>query len=391
MLTDIICRNAQSTGKIYRLHDAAGLYLEVSVAGGKAWRFKYVKDKKEKRLSLGHYPNVSLKEARLARDKAKILLSEGGDPVIAKKLQRPVSNHHFEVVAREWFARNKDRWADNTAEMIITRLESHIFPVLGNIPITQITTPFFFEHIKNLEKTGKHEVVKRVLRYCSRVFQYANIIGVMEHNPAINIRGALQFVPHGHYATITSDELPEFIRVLDSNSARLYQPTIYGLKLLMHTFVRTSELIKATWDEFDLENATWNIPAHRMKMRLAHVVPLSRQVLRILEELKKYDKGHGWILPSYVRGKNHISDNTLLFGIRRMGYGGRMTGHGFRALAMTTLKEKIGYRHEVIDRQLAHKEPNSVIRAYDRAQFIDERRVMMQAWSDYLDAAVLKA
>jgi integrase len=207
----------------------------------------------------------------------------------------------------------------------------------------------------------------------------------MVRNPVPDLRGALRPTKHRHYAALDTKELPEFLRVLDTNNVRLYAQTRYAIRMLMLTFVRTSELIKSKWPEFDLGNAEWIVPAERMKMKRAHIVPLSKQAVSMLLELRELNGKREYVFASEARPRQHMSNNTVLFALKRLGYKGRMTGHGFRALAMTAIKEKLGYRHEVVDRQLAHAPASKVEAAYDRAKFLDERKVMMQDWADYLD------
>lgn len=252
------------------------------------------------------------------------------------------------------------------------------------MPLRDITPPVLLGIIRKIERRGAVETAKRMLQDCGAIFTYAVATGCADTNPAWGLHKVLKAQKKTHYAALTVEELPGLIMAMDSNTARLYPQTIRAMRLLMLTFVRTGELIQATWDEIAWETARWNIPAERMKMRRSHIVPLSRQALEVLEEQRAQtgDQGHIW--PSVVRPAQHMSNNTILGALKRMGYQGRMTGHGFRALAMTAIKEKLGYRHEVVDRQLAHAPRSKIDAAYDRAQFIDERTKMMQDWADYL-------
>jgi len=381
--------NAKLKKKLYRLFDGHGLYLEVTPSGGKYWRLKYRFDHKEKRITFGPYPQISLLEAREMREAARKKVALGIDPIEDKKDQRRIAalgaENTFETVAREWHKLNKDSWHDIYGGHILHRLEMDIFPRIGKLPIAKIKPLHILDALRLIEKRGAGEVARRTLQYCSQVFRYAIITERAERNPAHDLKGALKPIKHGHYAAIGIDEMPDFLRALDRNDARLFPQTRDAVRLLMLTFVRTGELIGAKWGEFDLDNAAWNIPAERMKMRRPHFVPLSRQVLDILKEQHKLTSNWDWVFPNQAHPKKHMSNNTVLGAIERLGYKGRMTGHGFRALAMSTIKEKLGYRHEVIDRQLAHVPANKVDAAYDRAQFLDERRVMMQKWADYID------
>ncbi|MGB9153645.1 MAG: integrase arm-type DNA-binding domain-containing protein [Alphaproteobacteria bacterium] len=381
--------NAKPKKKIFYMFDGNGLYLQVSPQGGKYWRFKYRFDNKEQRIAFGVYPDVSLQEAREKREKARKQVAAGINPIADKKDQRRMAaisaENTFETIAREWHELNKDNWHAIYRGHIIHRLEMDIFPQIGKMPITSIKPLHILDALRLIEKRGAEEVARRTLQYCSQVFRYAIITERAERNPALDLRGALRPMKHGHYAAIEINEMPDFLQALSRNDARLFPQTRDAVQLLMLTFVRTGELIGAKWKEFDLEKAEWNIPAERMKMRRPHFVPLSRQVLDILKEQYKVTGQWDWVFPNQSHPKKHMSNNTVLGAIARLGYKGRMTGHGFRALAMSTIKEKLGYRHEVIDRQLAHAPRNKVDAAYDRAQFLDERRVMMQKWADYLD------
>lgn len=390
MLTIIAVRNAKPKEKLYRLYDERGLYLEVMPNGSKYWRLKYRFNGKEKRLALGVYPEVSLAEARDKRDAARKLVAEGTDPSFAKKEEKRQrvlrSIHTFEAVARTWHKDHQVLWAPQYSANIIRRLELDVFPQIGNRPIAEITPLELLEAIKKIEKRGAYEVARRCLRLCGQIYKYAIPNGLAERNLAADLTGALTPYKKTHFAALDIKELPGFLQALERNDARLYQQTRNAVRLLMLTFTRTRELIEATWDEFDLEEAIWEIPAERMKMRKPHIVPLSKQAVEILQAQKELAGKWKWVFPNQVRPVNSMSNNTVLFAIGRLGYKGKMTGHGFRALAMTTIKEKLGYRHEVVDRQLAHAHRNAVDAAYDRAQFLDERKKMMQEWANYIDA-----
>lgn len=391
-LNDLACKKAKATEKPYKLSDAQGLYLHIMPNGGKHWRMKYRFAGKEKLLSFGPYPLISLSEARQRRDEAKKLLLEGIDPSQAKKdanLQNRLNAATtFEAVALEWHSTNLDRWSPSHGKTLIHRLSTDIFPEIGQRPISDITPPELLDVIRKIERRGAHEVAHRAIQICGQVFRYGIVTGRTERNPAADLRGALRPVKKGHYAALEIDDIPQFLQALERNDARLYQHTRMAMKLLMLTFVRTSELIGAQWSEFNFAKKEWIIPAERMKMRRAHIVPLSKQALEILTELRTLSGNRDYILPSQVNPRKHMSNNTILKALERMGYKHRMTGHGFRALAMSSIKERLGYRHEVVDRQLAHAPANKIDAAYDRAQFLDERKIMMQEWADYLDRAL---
>jgi integrase len=390
MLTIIAARNAKPKEKLYRMFDEKGLYLEILPSGAKYWRMKYRYNGKDKRIAFGVFPEISLAEARDKRDKARKIVSDGIDPAFARKeerRQRILRSHNtFESVARAWHASHAVHWSPYYSAIVLHRLETDIFPYIGNRPAAEISPLELLEAIKRIEKRGAHELARRSLRVCGQIYKYAIPNGLAERNPAMDLSAALAPHKKTHFAALDIKELPGFLQALECNDARLYQQTRNAVRLLMLTFTRTTELIEATWDEFDLENGVWEIPAARMKMRKAHIVPLSKQAIKILEDQKIMAGKWKWVFPNQVRPRTAMSNNTILFAISRLGYKGRMTGHGFRALAMTAIKEKLGYRHEVVDRQLAHAPRNSVDSAYDRAQFLDERKKMMQEWSDYIDA-----
>lgn len=389
-LTDTTCKNAKPAEKPRKLSDGHGMYLEVMPNGSKYWRLKYRFAGKEKRLAIGVYPQVSLKEAREKRETARKLLAEGIDPNQAKRVAKAKSRisaeNTFEAIAREWHDNQKSGWSENHAQTVLARLEQDIFPELGRYPITDIDAPTLLSTIRRIEARGAHEIARRQVQVCGQVFRYGIQTGRADRDPSHDLRGALKPVKKSHYAALDSRELPGFLQELEQNNARLYMQTRHAVKLLLYTFVRTSELINAKWDEFDLEGRQWTIPAQRMKMRKEHIVPLSKQAVALLKELQEMNGHRAHVFPNQVTPRKSMSNNTILKAIERMGYKGRTTGHGFRALAMTTIKEQLQYRHEVIDRQLAHAPRNKVDAAYDRAAFLNERRKMMQEWADYVDA-----
>ncbi len=394
-LSAIQCRNAKPAVKPYKLTDGNGLYLEVMPTGSKYWRMQYRYEGKRPRLSFGVYPEVGLAEARDRRDLNRRLLRDGVNPAVhhrqEKRRRKLAAADTFELLAREWHTTNLSQWTPAHGRDIIQRFEKDIFREIGNEPINSLQAPDIIEVIRRIEARGAGELARRALQNIGRVYRYAIVTGRAETDPTYRMSEALKPQLKTHYAALESEELPNFVRALRANRARLFIHTLYATELLLLTFVRTGELIKATWDEFDLDEAEWRIPAKRMKMRRDHIVPLSRQVIERLKELQSVSAGRLYVFPHYSDPQKHLSNNTILKAIERLGYKGRTTGHGFRALAMSTIKEKLGYRHEVIDRQLAHQPHSKVDRAYDRAQFLDERRVMMQEWADYINACAAKS
>jgi len=264
-------------------------------------------------------------------------------------------------------------------------LEKDVFPIIGKYPIKLITHKMLLDLAHSVKERGANELAKRIIQMSVHIFRYAIVTGRADKNIAEDLKGMVKSEPKSHFAAIESKELPEFISDLRNHKAKLNRQTYLAVNFMMLTFVRTSEMIKAEWSEFDFENKIWLIPAKRMKMNKDHIVPLSRQSIKILEELREIHHHPKYVFPSRINRDNHMSNNTVLMAIKRMGYEGRMTGHGFRALAMSTIMEKLGYRHEVPDAQLAHAKKGDVARAYDRAKFLEERTVMMQKWADYLD------
>jgi len=397
-LSDLACRYAKPQDRPYKMYDSAGLFLEVRPTGKCFWRFKYRLHDKEKVLTIGKYPSTSLVKAREKRDVALEKLDNGIDPAAEKKKDRLLAKYKavqtFERVARQWHEEYKERWSKRHGETMLTRLQNHVFPYLGNMPMTEIKPPIIYACVKRIEDRKNSEMAKRVLQIIGQVFRYAVLTGRAEDDLTRNLRGGLKPYEKGHFAAISIDELPAFLEKLNKNEVRLYRQTYLAMKLMLLTFVRTSELIQARWSEFDFENAVWNIPAERMKMRRPHSVPLSSQSIAILRELEALTKRPqdakcdlpDFVFPSVTKRGKCMSNCTLLMALRRLKYNNRMTGHGFRALAMSSIKERLGYRHEVVDRQLAHYPRNKLDRAYDRAEYLPERTIMMQQWGDYIES-----
>ncbi|MGJ1334185.1 tyrosine-type recombinase/integrase [Sphingobacterium siyangense] len=396
-LSDLACRKAMPESKPYRLYDTNGLYLEVLPTGKRVWRLKYRIYAKDKTFTLGHYPELGLVQAREQRDSQKEAISLGNDPSAQKQEHKRLATFKaaqtFEAVAREWHTRNFDTWTEKHAGHIIRRLEQNVFKSFGSKPIAEVNIQDTLACLQKVEDRGCIHMAKRIKQIIGQVLRYAVVTGRADRDFTPDLRGALKRYRPGHFATIESEELPALIQTIEQNKPRLFRQTIIAIKLLMLTFVRTNELINATWQEFDLEKRIWRIPAERMKMRKEHIVPLSHQVMVLLSELQELfgNRPERPILPSVIRRTVPISNNTILSALDSLGYKYKMTGHGFRALAMTTIKENMSYRHEVIDRQLAHAHKNKIQAAYDRAQFLKERTQMMQDWADYIDRVVLSA
>lgn len=371
-----------------------GLYLELHKNGQKYWRLKYRFNGKEKRLALGVFDTVSITEAKEKRDEAKKLIAQGKDPLQERKKDKATaqqnSENTFEAIALEWYENRKDRWKPRYADEVFKRLKEDIFPEIGSYPIKEIEPPLLLQTIRKIESRGAYDLAKRQLQKCGEIFRYGIATGRAVRDPSNDIKEALKPVKKEHFSALDPEELPEFLKDLGQNKARLYPTTINAMKLMLLCFVRTKELIEATWDEIDFDRKLWVIPAERMKMGKEHIVPLADQAIEILKEQKEIAGKWPHLFPSPNKPRQSISNNTILVALKRMGYQGRMTGHGFRALAMSTIKQELGYRHEVVDRQLAHVPKSKIDRAYDRARFLDERKVMMQEWADYIDELARK-
>lgn len=384
-LSHTAVRNAKPKPKPYKMSDGEGLFLLVTPSGSKYWRLKYFFAAKEKLLALGVYPDVSLADARERRAQARKELAAGRDPGEVKKEEKRllIQKHEntFEVVAREWHQNRLPKWTPSHATRTLKRLELHVFPRLGTKPIADITSQEVLSVMRRIEPRGA-DITHRMLQVCGQIFAYAVITDRATTNPAAMLRGALKPLVKKNRAYIKPNELPEFLKHLDGYEGALQ--TKLAMKFLMLTFVRTGELRGAEWNEIDWDKAEWRIPAERMKMRESHIVPLSRQAMAILRELRDLT-GHGhYVFPNQHKPAGHMSENTILYALYRMGYHSRATGHGFRSTASTILNEH-GFRPDVIERQLAHCERNQVRAAYNHAQYLPERREMMQWWANYID------
>ncbi len=388
-LSDTAIRNAKPGDKAKKMFDGGGLYLEVAPSGGKWWRLKYRFDGKEKRLSLGVYPDVSLKDARDRRDEARKLLANEIDPSENRKAKKAAkverAANSFEVVAREWFSKHEPNWSANHANRIIRRLERDIFPWFGGKAIADITTPQLLEAVQRIEQRGALETAHRALGNCGQVFRYAVATGRAERDPSGDLRGALPPVKGTHFASITEPkQVAGVLRALDGYEGTL--PVRCALRLAPLVFVRPGELRHAQWEDIDLDNAEWRYMV--TKTNTQHIVPLSNQAIEILQELKPLTENGRYVFPSArnPEGDKPMSDNAILAAMRRMGISKEeMSGHGFRAMARTILDEVLGFRPDYIEHQLAHavRDPNG--RAYNRTAHLPERRKMMQEWANYLD------
>lgn len=391
-LTDTRIRNTKPKPKLYKLSDGGGMYLLVSPDGGRYWRLDYRFAGKRRTLALGVYPTVTLSEARVHREEARAALAKDIDPSVVKKVaQRAVrlsGENTFEAVAREWIANQRGRLSPAYCASLLARLEADIFPQIGSRPIADINAPELLDALRKVEKRGAIETAKRLRQYCGQAFRYAIVTGRAKYDPSADLKGAL-ISPgrsRGHRA-MPLDEVPNFVKSLSAYDGE--PRTRLALRLVVLTFARTTELRAARWSEFEgLEGnePVWRVPAERMKMKREHIVPLAPQAVAAIRELRSVSGSEHspFLFPSPSR-EGYMSNNTMLFAMYRMGYHGRATVHGFRAMASTALNE-MGFRPDVVERQLAHQEQNAVRAAYNRAEYLRERRSMMVHWAGYLEA-----
>lgn len=398
MLTDLDCRNASCPPdlKRKRLTDGGGLYLEVSPSGSKRWFWKFYPDGKESRLALGSYPEVSLKAARLARDDAKIVRRSGKNPVQQRKVERIINSvakgAGFEVVAREFHKTKAGGWSSRYGERWIERMEKDLFPVLGSLALPDISAPILLEALRKVEKRGAIETAHTLRQTAGQVFRYGIQTGRCERNPASDLQGALRPIVVKHMAAVLEPaKAGELMRSIDAYAGQPVTRAALSLSALL--FQRPGNIRAMEWAEIDEDTALWTIPAAKMKRSVhgknngrPHLVPLAPQALAILAEIKPLTGVGQFVFPSLLGGKRCMSENTIRTALRRMGYSNEdMTPHGFRAMARTLIVERLpGVSPDVIEAQLAHGKSGPLGMAYDRAEFMDQRRQMMVAWADYL-------
>ncbi|MGX5793473.1 tyrosine-type recombinase/integrase [Pseudomonas sp. E2-15] len=385
-LSDTTIRTAKPRDKLYRLTDANGLCLEVTTTGSKLWRYRYRFNGGAKMLALGAYPAVTLLKARQLRDGARQLLIEGIDPgerkKTAKQAQR-VEGLTFEKLAREWFAYNAPRWAESTTYKAKLYLENDLIPGIGSRSVKTITRPDLVELVRKVEARGTLNAAGKIRQWLHQIFRYGLAKGVVDANPATDL-SVVAAPPKAarHHPHVTFAELPELL--VKSEAANIHSLTRHAIRLLTLTAVRPGELRQAPWAEFDLERATWTIPAERMKARRPHIVPLPRQAVAILRQLQEVTGRYALVFAG-ANPDRPMSENTVNKALRVMGYEGRQTGHGFRHLLSTELNGR-GYNKDWIERQLAHGDSDEIRGTYNHAAYVQQRREMMQAWADSIDA-----
>ncbi|OOG51259.1 integrase arm-type DNA-binding domain-containing protein [Rhodanobacter sp. C01] len=388
-LTDAKIRNTKPGPKPIKLADSGGLYLEVRTTGAKLWRFRYRIAGRENVFAIGEYPIIALAEARTEHSKARVLVKQGVHPSHNRQAER-LSNHKanantFEAVAREWISKKAPRWTPYYLRQVERFLETDVFPYVGRLPIRSVTAAHLLEIIRRIEERGAATVALLVRQWSSAIFRYAVATLRADGDPAAALKGAIHRPKVEHHKPLSRSQIADFTKALEKYGG--YRTTVIALRLMLLTFVRTVELRKAEWSEFDLDNAEWRIPAERMKMREPHIVPLSKHAVSLLQELHTYTGGRGSLFPNYRRPKECMTATTLNRALERMGFNGKdsigFSAHGFRATASTILNE-MGYRPDVIERQLAHAERDKIRASYNHAEYMDERKAMMQEWADFL-------
>lgn len=391
-LTDLEIRRAKPADKPYTKNDGNGLSLLIDPNGSKGWRFRYRFDGKPKMLSLGIYPTISLTVARQKRDEAKKLIASGINPSNVRKEEKLARqgriDNTFERIAREWYEKRVDRWSESYGEEMMTTFEADVFPFIGHRPIAEIKPMELLEVLSKLDVRGATEKLRKVRQRCGEVWRYAIVTGRAEYNPAPDLASA--FSPHKkeHYAFLKDEELPDFFKALDAYSGSLVVKLAMRLQVL--TGLRPGELRQGEWEEIDFDKCLWEIPASRMKKRRPHCVPLPKQAIAFLEQLKPITGRYVHIFPGRIHHSKPMSEMAMTVLIRRIGYAGRVTGHGFRHTMSTILHEQ-GFNTAWIETQLAHVDKNSIRGTYNHAQYIDGRREMLQWYADYLDELAKKA
>lgn len=386
MLTDTQIRNAKPENKPIKLTDGGGLYLEVTPAGGKHWRYRFRIDGKENIFVIGEYPAIKAAAARQLRDEARALVKQGINPTQNRKVKKlEVQYEHaqtFQSVADEWFAEQSGPWSDGYRQSVRRILDRDLIPHLGKLPIKSITTPMVHQVIKRVEGRGAATQAILARQIAAKVFKLAILTSRADYDIAEPLKGQIARRRVVHHQHLERGDIGDFLRKLEDYTG--HRQTVIALRLLLMTAVRPGEMCSASWSEFDLDRSEWRIPAARMKMRRIHIVPLARQAVALLTELKNLTGHSQYLFPVQGTKAGTIPVATLRNAINKMGYKDRFNPHGSRGTFSTILNEK-GYRPDVIERQLAHAEKNHVRAAYLHAEFLAERTVMMQDWADMLD------
>jgi len=392
-LTALEVRNAKVTDKPYKIPDGHGLYLHVATSGKKTWRYRFRVNRKESTFSLGTYPQMSLEQARGARMKAREQVKNGVNPAQERRekiqqlreiedAEKNLGKTTFEFIANEWIELQGENWSKKHADAVYATLAHDAFPLIGNLQIDIITPPQVLKVLRNIESRGALEIAHKVHQRMNAVFRYATQVGLITFNPAADMKGALKTRKVVHQTALDVKDLPKFLQTL--STADLHVTTRLALQFTILTAARSGEVRGATWDEIDLEDSLWKIPAERMKMASSHNVPLSTQAKNILSRAGKLYGCEGLVFPGIRNQNKLLSENTMLYALYRMGYHSKATVHGFRAVFSTIANEE-EWDGDVIEKALAHEERNKVRAAYHRSEYIEQRRKLMQWWADYLD------
>ncbi|MDE8756754.1 tyrosine-type recombinase/integrase [Pectobacterium polaris] len=385
-LTDVKVRSAKPEDKAYKLTDGEGMHLMVHPNGSKYWRLQYRFDGKQKTLALGVYPEITLSEARQRRDEAKRQIATGTDPSeqkkVDKQLRQTLVDNTFKAIALEWHEYKRPNWSKGYAEDLMEAFENDIFPDIGKRPIAEIKPLEMLTSLRKLEKRGVLDKLRKIRQACNQVFRYAIVTGRAENNPASELASALPPPKATHYPHLLPDELPDFLRALSTYSGS--RVTQLATRILMLTGVRTIELRQAEWKEFDFEKGLWEVPKERMKMRRPHLVPLSNQVIDALQQLYAVTGRYNLVFPGRNDITKPMSEASINQVLKRIGYHGKATGHGFRHTMSTILHEQ-GYNTAWIELQLAHVDKNTIRGTYNHAQYLEQRRGMLQWYGDFVD------
>ncbi len=392
-LTALEIRNAKKKNKPYKLNDGKGLYLHIAVSGLKSWVYRFKINKKESMVTMGEHPTMSLQEARASRVEARELVKTGKSPAhvkqkkrqaeIAKEIaEKKVAVNSFEQVAHNWIDTQKNNWTPKHSHAVQKTLEKDVFPFIGEISVEEITPPLILQTLKRIEKRGALVIAAKVLQRITAVLRFSVQCGLATTNPATEMKGVLKTRKVKHQPALPHTDLPEFLRKLSESD--LHPTTKLALKFTILTAVRTGEVRGAKWREIDFDAGLWKIPAKRMKMNTPHIVPLSQQAIAILKRIGVMWGETGYIFPGIRQDSQQLSENTLLYAMYRLGYHGKATVHGFRA-TFSTIANESGFEPDIIEKSLAHEERNAVRKAYNRSEYIEQRRKLMQWWADLLD------
>ena len=395
-LTELSIKQSKPKVKQYKITDGEGMFLRIFPNGSKYWQLQYWFEGKQKILSLGVWPEVSLKQAREKRFEAKKKIKKPknngvnqfqrlDENEVIQEIEKPQKTPTFNKIFQEWFTRQSVQWTERHSRGVESNLKMYVLPDLGEKPVSYITKQDIISTLRKIEAKGNYETCRRIRQKLEAIFTFAEIEEHCSTNPAKGLQPILTKPKQKSQNSLPISELPEFLQKMDADNGTVPTTTL-AMKFIILTFVRTSELRFADWQEFEIDSTEplWVIPAERMKMRKTHHVPLSRQAVNILKEMQRYSGPEGFVFPQFYNRKKAMSENTLLYFSNRLGYAGRNTIHGFRALASTVLNESRKWHPDVIERQLAHQESNKVRSAYNRAEHLEERRRMMQWWSDYI-------